>query len=298
MSSTNSVLVVDCTDFTGNTANNYKLVPVNQAFPMTPELKFSRYEVLRESIRKIYFDIDGMPEAEDVEDKPDKFVKAWGDFMVLSGFLEHNDLKWVKTLNHHSTNHKGFSAHVIVWNYQMNTTDLKNSVIMFLETEQGREFREYVDVAVYSSLRLFKLPNFIGIPMTDVNNYHTMDPRDNDMRHYLIQDLTDTTQIVAHFKVPRNLRRKAKQISPAGNVIFYKKMVEALDELRQVFVDKHKTENIIKADEVENELNQLLLNDTISESDKIILRRYTPLDENKLAIVNNLCRLVKQKYRL
>ena len=297
MSDENKVLVVDCTDFNQNTPRNYKELDIHQAIPQTPITTFSRYEVLRESERRVYFDIDGVPEGEDVEQLPDRFVKAWAKFMKQQGFLEDENIRFVKTINHNSSTHEGFSSHIICYDYRMEMNALRNSVIMFVNTEEGKEFEPYVDTVVYSRIRLFKLPHFIGIPMNDINNFHELDPRDNDSTHYIVQYTKETELLRAKFRVPKTLRKKAKCTSEP-NFQFYAQVAKHLDELTQVLIDKQKADRIYSVEELTKILIPLIRNEKLSEADKARLSRYIPINTEKAAIIVSLCRLVKQKYRL
>ena len=292
----NKILVVDCTDFNQTSQKNYKELDIHEVIPLTPITTFSRYEVLRGQTRRVHFDIDGVPENENVENLPDRFVHGWAKFMKDQGYISDENIPYVKTTNHNSPTHEGFSSHVICYTYSMDFRDLKNSIIMFVNTEAGKEFEPYVDTAIYSYLRLFKLPNFIGIPMNDINNYHALDPKDSDLTHYIIQHTEESRLLKAKFKVPRVLRKKAKKVSPISWK-FYAQMAESLDELTRIFLDKLKTENNHPSDELTRMLNALISQKRLSAADRDRLSRYLPATPDKSAIIMSLCRLVKQKYR-
>ena len=296
--SKDTIQVIDCTDFHQCTPNNYKEIPITEAIPAEPQLQFSRYEILDTYCRKVYFDFDGIPDDGQHEDIPDKFVKEWVRWMHSKGFLKTEDVKYVKTTNHASTAHKGFSAHVILWEYMMDITQLKNSIILFTNTiEEGKPFREYVDIRVYTSLRLFKLPNFIGIPMTDVNNYHRMDPNDLEPTHYIIQLIKDATLITAYFKMPRGLLKSAKkQGHSQTNAKYYAQLAEILQHLEQVFVEKKS--KVYNEEDLGKELQSLIDNPNVKEEDKNILRKYLPIKADTLPLVNSFVTLVKSKYHL
>ena len=289
------VIVFDCTEFTQNSRQKYKEIEASEAIPATPELSFSRYEVLESSNRKVHFDFDGLPDTPEGEQIPDRFVSAWTQFMIKSGFLQNENTKYVKTSNHHSTAHEGFSSHVICYEYSMHFTCLKNSIIMFVNSDEGKEFEPYVDTAIYSSLRLFKLPNFIGLPIGNNENYHRLDPNDNNPAHYLIQLTEGTTQIQAHFKIPKTLAKKAKRFSQ-DNRVFYKQMVVALQELRNVFVEKRSID--YDENELTKKLESLIANENVSQDDKARLQKYLPVQKDRTPIVASLIHLVEQKYNI
>ena len=293
-----TITVVDCKDFTENTANNYKEVPIDEAIPNEPERGYSRYEVLDHSIRRMYFDFDGIEDVPENESLPDEFVK---DYVVWMNSIQQvfpPNVNYVKTTNHASTAHKGFSSHVIIWRYSMSTTELKNSLILFFNTPEGERYEKYVDLVVYSSLRLFKLPHFIGIPMTNMDNYHRLDPRDQDPSHYIIQDIEDCKQIQFRVKVPRKLKRKAKKniISPT-NAIFYAQLATAKEEFRKMILEQKQSRSYDK-DGLGIQLQELIDNPIISEKDKERIRRYIPPEDNKLPVISGLIHAIKNKYQI
>ena len=76
--------------------------------------------------------------------------------------------------------------------------------------------------------------------MNDINNFHELDPKDNDLTHYVVQYTEGTEMIIrARFKVPKQLRKKAKGVSEQ-NFKFYTQMAKQLDEITQILVDKQK----------------------------------------------------------
>lgn len=292
-----TIVVVDCTNFNQTSANNYKNVSIAEAIPDTPVLTFSRYEILNQLVRKIYFDFDGIPDTPEGEKIPDEFMIEWIKFMdEYTKTNKFSNIKYVKTTNHHSTTHNGFSAHVICWNVCCECDSLKNSLILFTSTEAGKRFSPYVDLVVYSRLRLFKLPNFIGIPMTDENNYHVMDPNDTDKTHYIIQLTKGIERLEFRCAVPKALRRKAKKqmISP-GNGAFYAQLCQTMEEFRQVFVEK-KTKPY-NTETIEAQIKELLDSNDIKETDKARLRKYVPVKSEQIAMAESLVKLIWSKYK-
>lgn len=104
-------------------------------------------EVLTTLNRKIYLDIENVP-----DDKPDLINQIVTDFMT---FMNING-SYCLTYNKNSAQHEGLSYHVII-PYVMRLGELKQCVIMF--KTRYPEYDDYVDELVYSTLRLFRLPN-------------------------------------------------------------------------------------------------------------------------------------------
>lgn len=290
------VVVVDCTDYTQSSAKNYKELSLSQVIPDDVITLFARFEILQYNRRRIYLDIDGVPITPECEDLPDRIFLAWCKWMnAYTKSNKFDDCKYVKTTNYKSTTHEGFSSHIICWNKSCSMTDLKDSLILFTNSPEGKQYAKYIDLSVYSSLRLFKLPNFIGIPMTDNDNYHRMDPRDTNKEHYIIQHDTDTEYLQFRCAVPKTLRRKAKkQIISPTNGAFYAQLFQAMDEFRQIFVEKKS--KAYDDSKIDNQIKQLIEHPTVSESDKNRLRKYQPIHHEQAAMAESLVKLVCSKY--
>ena len=288
------ILVVDCTEYNQTAGRNHKNMIVNDVIPKTVETSFSRYEVLRNPVRTIYFDIDGVPDDEHAESFPDEFVKAWAKFMKKSGFLKDTDIKYVRTKNHSSVSHKGFSSHVICYELEMNVYELRDSVIMFGLTEEGRRFKDYVDTCVYSSLRLFKLPNFIGIPMTDPNNYHQMDERDPNPLHYIIQTYCSKKRVKAHFDVPYEAKKAAMKLSQTNQI----EIVKQLRDIKQAIVNPQAQKMKEYKENVDKLMKALIENPKVSEHDKGLLKRFIEKTQNDPITAKGLCRIIINKNKL
>lgn len=293
------IKIVDCTAYNQTAPRNHKACLVQDAIPTTVETSFSRYEVLDKSFRTVYFDLDGIPDDENAENVPDEFVRAWFAFMKKSKFVKTDidDIKYVRTKNHASPTHKGFSSHVICYEVKMHIFDLRDSVIMFGQTEEGQRFKDYVDTCVYSSVRLFKLPNFIGIPMIDPNNYHQMDERDSDPMHYIIQIYDHEHRkktIDANFKVPEEVRKTATIRSQTREI----EIVKYLKEIKQVIVEpqQHKlNEENKKVDEL---IKGLMRSSKVSEHDKELLRKFVERKQDNSTPAKYLCRIIMNKNNL
>ena len=144
----------------------------------TPVTTTSKYEVLYETVRKIYLDIERIPFSDEnvvfelLTDINKFFRKKCGDQMK-------DDMKFIITYNKSSANHSGKSYHAYCTNYCMNYKILRNTVAEFVNTD-GMQYKDYVDCSVYSKNRLFKMPYYIGIVQegtqshldTNTDNYH------------------------------------------------------------------------------------------------------------------------------
>ena len=288
------ITVIDCVRFDENQAKNYKEVPIDQAFPLNYVItSTSRYEILRNQWRKVYFDVDGVPDTPENQDLPVRFVKGWCKWIAnFTHRPELENMKYVITMNHDSVNHNGLSAHIVCWEYAMVATEIKNSVIMFCNTtDEGAEFKDYVDLVVYSQLRLFKLPNYVGIPIDNKKNYHKIDPNDTNIEHYVIQSTKNCKNIDTRIKVPRKVRKEVKKqaISPA-NGVFYAKLVKVMQNIEQVVVEKRTKSYDLK--KIEYQVNQLLENPNVSERAKNKLRGYVPIKDDEIPLVEHLVNMV------
>ena len=266
------VEVVDCTDFTQCRSDSYKFVPVENAFSFdTPELSFSRYEVLKNQYRKMYFDIDGVEDTPENQNIAQDFMRDYEEYLKTLVKLPE-PLKYVITTNKNSTGHPGIGFHVIVWNYHMDYKKQYITLIGFKETSKGQRYAKYVDTVVYSSLRLFKLPNFIGIPMNNVENYHRPDPSDKNIEHYLIQSLNGTQLLEHRLHVPQDWVRKERKVLGANGLAsstnwkFYNTLMTVIKEFQQ---PKSKTEDKrLNPGFLNNNANILMNSPQVSEADK------------------------------
>lgn len=168
----------------------------------------SRYEVLNKSVRKVYFDIEKIP-----TDQPELIYQILSElnkfFKSKAPEQVEDDMEFVVTHNKASATHEGLSYHAICWNYSMDYKNLKGLVLEFINTV-GSKYNEYIDSAVYSSIRLFKLPYYIGLQKqngldTNPDNYHYMlnTPEELDEEYvskYLIQYTKNTKELTIDFE--------------------------------------------------------------------------------------------------
>lgn len=120
-------------------------------------------EVLSQQKRKIYLDVENIP-----FDEPNVIDDIISKFTLFMKIIPDN---YCLTYNKNSTQHNGLSYHVI-FPYVMNIYDMKKSVIMF--KTQNPEYENFIDISVYSTLRLFRLPFNGKVTGSGINNsdYH------------------------------------------------------------------------------------------------------------------------------
>lgn len=289
--SATTIEVVDCTDFKQCKREAYKHIPIETAFSFEkPELTFSRYEILRNPVRKVFYDLDGIPDNEEGHALPLQFIEAIEAFIRANTNENFEPFKYVITTNHNSTAHVGFSAHIIVWNHVMNCDNLTRVLVAFKHTAAGEKFAKYVDGCVYSSLRLFKLPNFIGIPMNDKENYHRPDPRDNTLEHYIIQQVEGIHELTPHVNVrPGWIKqdRKTGGISLTHNK-FHRELAQIIKELKVPSSDVKETKQRDE-DELKNKVRFLLSHPEVRAEDKT---RLTTMQNTKPAILEAIIDMV------
>lgn len=218
-----SIIIVDCkTSYYDANKRNYKTVSVEE---ITDELRkktvntaISRYEVLKHNIRRLHFDIEKIP-----EDKPSliyEFIRDFNEYMREECSIEKN-MNYVLTFNNSSSAHKGLSYHVIFYEYSMDYRAIRDCLIAFINHDLGKPYADYIDVSIYSAIRLFKLPYYIGITKegidTNENNYHRIvedSSESDDVSHVIIQDTEDCEEIKHTFDVKPEWKKSAKIISP------------------------------------------------------------------------------------
>ena len=212
------ITIVDCKQsYMEACFRNYKQVSlqsvIDEISNRTVHTEKSRYEVLRENDRRIYFDIEGIP-----EDKPDMISDIVGNldaYMKSIGLIDH-DLKYALTYNAGSLTHKGHSYHLILPEYKMNFNINRNLVIAFTHSDFGKEYIDYIDGVVYTNHRLFKLPYYIGMCKsgidTNPDNHHRIIV--GDVSDCIIQDTRSAKYLTYDFNIPSEWHKAVKRISP------------------------------------------------------------------------------------
>lgn len=136
----------------------------------------SKYEVLSNRVRKIHLDIENVP-----FDQPDLINKIPADLNEFFRFKAPEQMKtnmqFVLTLNTGSPTHEGLSYHLICYTHSMDVNNLKGIITEFVNTKYGEVYKPYIDIVIYSKIRLFKLPYFIGVHKeagldSNTDNYH------------------------------------------------------------------------------------------------------------------------------
>lgn len=212
------ITIIDCKQsYTEASPRNYKKVSlqsvIDEISDRTVHTDKSRYEVLREPERRIYFDIEGIP-----EDKPEMISEIVGklDAYLKSIRLIDHDLKYALTYNSGSLTHKGLSYHLILPEYKMNVKVIRNLVIAFTHSDFGKDYIEYIDSSVYSSIRLFKLPYYIGMTResidTNPDNHHRIIT--GDVADCIIQNTNDAKYLTYDFDIKPEWYKESKRISP------------------------------------------------------------------------------------
>ena len=310
------IKVVDCTEFAQCRKDMYKSIPIESVFSFdTVEMNFSRYEILNNDVRKLYFDIDGVPLMN--ENLVHEFMHTYEEFFktkindASNTFTE--PFKYVITSNKNSSTHPGLSHHVIVWNYSMDYLEQKHILNMFKNSTAGTKYIKYVDSSVYSSLRLFKVPNFIGIPINaNPENYHRPDASDRNISHYLIQYTTDTQRLriipgVKREEYHQNLLTKNNTASNTNwefciqlyNLIKSlgaEQFDEELSKRKSFRIHSRNERKSIKEKWIANAVNFIIESEFISKNDKKKIVRIAKTGNDKLiiALVYQICR----KYNL
>ena len=225
------ITIIDVNNsFNEASRKNWKKVPiinlVEDMNKKTVNTTVSRYEILNSRMRKVYFDIEKIP-----ADQPDlineiivKLQKFYQDKLKLESIKE------VHTLNTGSKTHEGLSYHLIFPEICVDYSKQKIGVVEFVNSEEGSQYKDYIDTSVYSSIRLFKLPYYIGITNsgldTNTDNYHRIIT--GDSVDFLISAVSNTKRYYPVFHVSSEAMKLAKGFSGphiqfpkriAGNVV-------------------------------------------------------------------------------
>ena len=212
------ITVVDCVNsYTEATHRNYKRLPIDKVIEefasRTPITNKSRYEILKDKDRRIHFDIEKIP-----VDKPNMIndiIRNLNDYMKSLKLIE-NDFKYALTSNSGSITHKGLSYHLILYEYTMNFNVNRNLVISFVHSDYGKDYIEYIDCAIYTKLRLFKLPYYIGMSKdgidTNADNHHRI--IEGEPKDFIIQYTKESKFLTYDFDVKPEWFKEQKRISP------------------------------------------------------------------------------------
>ena len=200
----------------------------------------SVYECIESENRKIYLDVEKIPVdqpelIEEIKYKLNEFFKSKCHEM-------NEDMEFVSTFNPSSPSHEGLSYHLICTNYYMDYKNMYNAIAEFLSTD-GAKYLSYIDVSVYSSLRLFKLPYYYGINSktkkidTSGDNYHRIQSEyisNNEFySNFIIQCLKGCKNISTKFADKPEYKKKLKRFS-GGNKETHKAVVKLTQSINQL----------------------------------------------------------------
>lgn len=251
------ITVVDVTNFNQASPRNYKQIPLADAIPAIPCTEYSRYEVLQQKIRKLYFDLDGIPN-DDAKLLRD-FIEDYNRYLINKEIIT-DPIEFVATINTNSSNHPGIGSHIIAKSITMDAAKQHTLLLAFLSEFEGAEkYKKYVDTSVYSGRQLFKLPHFIGLPMINLENYHCMTDTEN-RTDYIIQKITDCKYLNPNIHPNKEWKKAEKHLSYTPNRGTY--MVK---ELYDAILGRRSTNHLNIHKHIDR-AQSLLLNDHITDS--------------------------------
>ena len=254
------ITIIDATSFNQCSPKNYKQIPMANAIPSKPCTEYSRYEVLQQRIRKMYFDIDGVPD--DRFRLITDFIDDYNKYLISKEYI-NEPVEFVITTNSHSPNHPGIGSHIVAKSTIMEVSKQKTILLGFLSEYDGAsKYKDYIDTSVYSTLQLFKLPHFIGLPMTDPENYHCMLSPENSM-DYIVQNTANCKYLDPPVECKQEWKKAAKHISwiPKHNakkvrdifeMIFDRRSAKRIDvrsyidRCQELMLSEHVSETLMK----------------------------------------------------
>lgn len=203
-----------------NKRKNYRFSQIEKFVDLISKKNTSSsiFEVLREHDIKIYFDIEKIP-----VDQPKLIYDIIGDLRTWFVKKTNKELgNYILTNNSNSCSHKGLSYHLIFYELYTNMINIKNLLNNFLEDYQ--QYVPYIDGSVYSSNRLFRSINQIGVnkktnklsnSSEDMHNIINTKINNENIKKTVIQYIDDSKLLKHYFKCVK--RPKSKQISDFGN---------------------------------------------------------------------------------
>lgn len=206
------ITVVDITDYTQNRYKNYKSIRMEEAIPANVCLDYSRFEILRQTMRRLYIDIDGVKGVND-DSYVKEFIKLFNKFIISSGYAKE-PIEFVYTTNFNSAAHPGAGYHLFAKSVQMNYT--KNRLLLAEFINENPQYSKTVDFSIYSNKQLYKMPNFIGIPMVNPMNYHTMVDPSNPLL-YIVQNTNGCSVFDPTLK---KFKAKSKKVAVGRNISY------------------------------------------------------------------------------
>lgn len=236
--------IIDITSYKQNFADNAKVISINdlaseiktrhetfiskrllpfQIEPI-PALEQSRYERISSEVRRIYLDIDGVPSSEPflILD----LVKSLNDFFKEEvGEEMSEEMNFITSFNGNSETHAGLSFHLYCRNYSMNVNNLHNLLAKFVSTS-GKRYANYIDMSLYSKVRLFKIPYYLAIGKdrislsTDKENFHRLINCGNELldleffKCMIVQNTAKTHLLVKNVPFLKDYSNHCRYISP------------------------------------------------------------------------------------
>lgn len=134
--------------FTENSVSNYvRYGSVDECLAKMNSENYCNYEVLGNTIRKLYVDVENIPISDE------NYI-----YQLISDLCKYLKIPetYGLTKNSGSTTHKGLSYH-IVFPYTLNYPIMEKVMDAFVTVHP--QHNDYVDRSVYTNFRLFRLPN-------------------------------------------------------------------------------------------------------------------------------------------
>ena len=212
------ITVVDCVNsYNEASPRNYKKLPIEDVINEFGRKEIihdkSRYEILKNPERRIHFDIERIP-----SDKPEiinDIIRNLGEYMKSLKLID-KDLQYALSFNSGSLTHKGLSYHLILYEYSMNYNVNRNLLISFVHSDYGKDYIEYMDCAIYTRLRLFKLPYYIGMSRdgidTNLDNHHRIVV--GEPSQFIIQYTKEAKPLAYDFDIKPEWWKEQRKISP------------------------------------------------------------------------------------
>lgn len=242
------ITVVDChSSYFEARRRNYKKFSVSEVVndwkSHSVHMDVSRYEILDKVIRRIHFDIEKIP-----TDQPKLIYKLIED---LQKFLVDKKIckeppKYALTHNSGSVNHEGLSYHLIFYEYSMHYNVNRALVLAFVNSDYGKNYIDYIDSSIYSCVRLFKLPYYVGIiKVNDVmqldsnkENYHRIVTTDVPESSFIIQYTKDAKYLTYDFDIKPEWYQKERKISPKWQAKLGKAIEQTVNTILKKIDDK------------------------------------------------------------
>lgn len=320
----NLVVTVSIDDYKQATPGRYRSNHIAEVSQLLADLRNSGqvvttrscYEVLKRRVRKIYLDVEKVPTS-----CPDLIHELCSDFTLFLCTKGAEQIteepSCVITFNKASATHEGMSYHVIFHNYAMDYKNMLGIVTEFVNTV-GKKYIEYVDTSVYSSLRLFKLPYFVGIKRDvgiddNPDNHHAIwnyEQLSNlsgiITKDYVIQYTKGCKELAIDFVMKPDFITNKISFTPMAKKPLLPTVVKRLDHIEQLLDRRAPGPSGPSEEDFQRELNIILDNfDELSniaaeKVQKILddLKSGNQLTETQLRCHLSLLTSIRHKYKL